>query len=39
MIDGLYNINTVVVEEINYWLSGFKHNLKHMNYERFETYN
>lgn len=31
----LEKINTSVSEEINYWLSGYKFLLKHMNYERF----
>jgi hypothetical protein len=31
----LVDINTSVSEEINFWFSGYKHLLKHMNYERF----
>ncbi len=31
----LLEINTSVSEEINFWFSGYKHLLKHMNYERF----
>ena len=30
----LENVNSMVCEEINFWLSGFKHNVKHMNYLR-----
>jgi hypothetical protein len=34
----LKGINSVVCEETNYWFSGFKHIMKHMNYERFNFY-
>jgi hypothetical protein len=34
----LYQTNTVVSEQINYWLSKYKYNLKHMNFERFHWY-
>ncbi|CAF1092729.1 unnamed protein product [Brachionus calyciflorus] len=34
----LNGINSVVCEETNYWLSGFKHNLKHMNHQRFNFF-
>jgi len=37
-IEELNAINTVVCEQINYWLGGFKHTLKHMNYERFHFF-
>ena len=36
--DDLKGVNTVVVEEINYWLGGYKHMIKHMNYERFHFF-
>ena len=29
----LTGINTSIVEELNYWLSGYKHIFKHLNYE------
>ena len=31
----LDNVNTSVCEQTNYWFSGYKFLLKHMNYERF----
>jgi hypothetical protein len=34
----LENVNTVVSEEINYWLSGFKYILKHMNFSRYHFF-
>ena len=30
------DINTSVVQQINYWFSGYKHLVKHMNRERFK---
>lgn len=34
----LNDINTSVVEQINYWFSGYKHLVKHMNRERFKFF-
>ena len=34
----LNDINTVVCEDINSWLSGFKHNVKHMNKVRYSFF-
>jgi len=34
-VEELKGINTVVCEQINYWLGEFKHMLKHMNFERY----
>ena len=34
----LDNINSMACEEFNYWLSGFKHNVKHMNYIRLNFF-
>lgn len=31
----LDNVNSQVVEQLNFWFSKFKHNLKHMNYVRY----
>jgi hypothetical protein len=31
----LDNVNTVVCEQLNFWLSRFKHMTKHMSYNRF----
>jgi hypothetical protein len=36
--EDLKNINSVVCEETNFWLSGYKHIMKHMNSERFVFY-
>ncbi|CAF1017018.1 unnamed protein product [Brachionus calyciflorus] len=32
------NINTSVAEQVNFWYSGFKHNVKHMSRERFRFF-
>ena len=34
----LTGVNTSLIEELNYWLSGYKHILKHFNYERFHFF-
>ena len=34
----LYGTNTVVCEQINYWLGRYKHIMKHMNIYRFHFY-
>ena len=34
----LDNINTVVCERFNLWGGGFKHMLKHINYQRFHFF-
>lgn len=34
----IINMNTSVAEQVNYWLSKFKHNVKHMNFERFNFF-
>jgi len=36
--EDLKNINSVVCEEINYWLSRYKFNLKYMNDIRFNFF-
>lgn len=38
LYDELFKINTVVCEETNYWLSGFKFIMKHMNADRFSFF-
>ncbi len=38
LYDELFKVNTVVCEEINFWLSGFKHCMKHMNATRFNFF-
>ena len=37
-IKELDETNTVVCEETNFWLSGYKHILKHMNHQRFHFF-
>ena len=34
----LKNLNTVVCEEVNFWLSGYKYMVKHMNQEHFHFF-
>ena len=34
----LNGINTVVSEQFNFWCSGFKYMMKHMNYQRFHFF-
>ena len=36
--DDLFKVNTVVCEETNYWLSGFKYAMKHMNQDRYNFF-
>ena len=37
-IEDLLNINTVVCEQTNFWLSHFKYIMKHMNAQRFNFF-
>ena len=37
-IKDLEGVYTVVCEETNYWLSGYKHNLKHINLQRYHFF-
>ena len=34
----LKNVNTMVCEQINFWLGRYKHILKHMNHSRFNFF-
>ncbi len=34
----LYEINTVVCEELNFWLGSYKYAMKHMNYSSFNFF-
>jgi len=34
----LDKVNTVVCEQFNFWLGGFKYMVKHMNYHRFHFF-
>jgi hypothetical protein len=36
--DELFNINTVVCEQTNFWMSRFKYIMKHMNFHRFNFF-
>ena len=38
LYDEMLKINTVVCEEANFWIGGFKHAMKHMNQERFNFF-
>jgi len=35
LVEELKGVNTSVCEQTNYWFGGYKHILKHMNYEHF----
>ncbi len=35
LVEDLKGVNTSVCEQTNYWFGGYKHILKHMNYEHF----
>ena len=34
----LLKVNTVVCEETNFWIGGFKHMMKHMNANRYNVF-
>ena len=36
--EDLFKLNTVVCEKANYWLSGYKHAMKHMSQDRFNFF-
>ncbi len=36
--DKLFNINTVVCEQTNFWMRRFKYIMKHMNFQRFNFF-
>jgi hypothetical protein len=38
LIPELDYINTVICEQVNYWLGNFKHIVKHMNFYRFNYF-